>query len=421
LDRIDLFERLGLALAIGLLIGLERGWQERSEKDGSRTAGIRTYALIGLLGGVWAASFPILGAEPLAIAGLAFSAAFTLFQWREGVARNDFSVTSTVAGFIVFALGAFALLGDRAVAAAAGVTTMALLAARNNLHRFLRQLSWPELRSAIALLAMTFLLLPILPDRALDPFGTINPHELWLLIVLIGAVSFLGYAAVRVLGGGWGLPVSAAMGGIISSTAVTLNHARLAAQSSDAGLGLSLATCIAWIVSLVRMSLIAIAVNALLLGTLAIPIAAAVAVLGLAALLLYRRAQTGPAWADKTLFQNPLDLKFVFGFGVLLAVVIVATKLLSTTFGQAGVLALAGISGFFDVDPVTLSSAQSAGTSIPLATATYAILLAGAANLVTKMTVSMVVGGLRFGWKLVAAGTAAIAAGALSLFFMGVS
>jgi uncharacterized membrane protein (DUF4010 family) len=421
LDRIDLYQRLGLALAIGLLIGLERGWRERDQKDGSRTAGIRTYALIGLLGGVWAASFPILGPVPLAVAGLAFSAAFTLFQWREAIARNDFSVTSTVAGFIVFALGAFAVLGDRAAAAGAGVATMALLAARNNLHQFLRQLSWPELRSAIVLLAMTFLLLPVLPDRPLDPFNAINPHELWLLIVLIAAVSFSGYVAVRVFGEERGLLVSAAVGAIISSTTVTLNNARLAAKSPDAGPMLSVAILIAWMVSLARMTFIAITVNAMLLVPLAVPIAAAIAVLALAAFLFYRHAETGTARADKTLFQNPLDLKFVFGFGVLLAAVIAATKLLSTAFGQAGVLTLAGLSGFFDVDPVTLSTARLAGASIPLDTGARAILLAGAANMVTKIAVSVVIGGFGFGWKLMLAGTAAIASGALALFFAGIS
>jgi uncharacterized membrane protein (DUF4010 family) len=421
LDRIDLYQRLGLALAIGLLIGLERGWRERDERDGSRTAGIRTYALIGLLGGVWAASFPILGPVPLAVAGLAFSAAFTLFQWREGIARNDFSITSTVAGFIVFALGAFAVLGDRTAAAGAGVATMALLAARSNLHQFLRQLSWPELRSAIVLLAMTFLLLPVLPDRPLDPFNAINPHELWLLIVLIGAVSFSGYIAVRAFGEEPGLLVSAAVGAIISSTAVTLNNARLAAKSPDAHRMLSVATLIAWMVSLARMTFIAIVVNAMLLVPLAVPIAAALAVLALSALLFYRRAGNGAARADKTLFQNPLDLKFVFGFGVLLAAVIAATKLLSTAFGQAGVLTLAGLSGFFDVDPVTLSSAQLAGRSIPLDIGARAILLAGTANMVTKMAVSIVIGGFGFGWKLALAGTAAIASAALALFFAGVS
>jgi len=419
LDTVDLFSRLGLALAIGLLIGLERGWRERDEKDGSRTAGIRTFALIGLLGGIWGATLPVLGPVPLAAAGLAFSAAFTLFQWREGIARNDFSVTSTIAGFIVFALGAFAVLGDRTAAAGAGVATMALLASRKNLHEFLKRLSWPELRSAVVLLAMTFLLLPILPDRPLDPWSAINPHELWLMIVLIAAMSFAGYVGVRALGERRGLMVSAAVGAMISSTAVTLNNARLAAKSADANPALAVAIAIAWIVSLSRMTIIATLINPALVRPLAIPMVAAIAVLAVAAFLFHRQTKS-EARFDKALFQNPFDLPFVFGFGALLAGVIVATKLLGAAFGQVGVLTVAGISGFVDVDPVTLSSARAAGVSMAVDAAAQAILLAGAANMVTKMGTALLVGGFGFGWKLVLSGLFAMAAAASALAFVGV-
>ena len=187
MDTRDLFERLGLALAIGLLIGLERGWRERDMGSGKRAAGIRTFALIGLLGGLWGAMTPTLGPVPMAAASLAFAVAFTLFEWRESVAQDDYSVTTTIAGFIVFALGAFAVLGNRAAAGAAAVAVVALLAARNSLHQFLKKLSWLELRSVVVLLTMTFVLLPVLPDRPIDPWDAINPYELWLLVVLIGA------------------------------------------------------------------------------------------------------------------------------------------------------------------------------------------------------------------------------------------
>src|SRR5262245_64504470 len=105
MDTAELFQRLALAMAIGLLVGLERGWRERDAKSGSRTAGIRTFTLIGLLGGIWGAMTPSLGPVPLAAAALGFAIAFTLFEWREAVAKDDFSITSTIAGFIVFALG----------------------------------------------------------------------------------------------------------------------------------------------------------------------------------------------------------------------------------------------------------------------------------------------------------------------------
>jgi uncharacterized membrane protein (DUF4010 family) len=410
-EALDLFQRLGLALAIGLLIGLERGWREREQGEGTRTAGFRTFALIGLLGGVWGALTPVLGPAPLAAGGLAFAAAFILFEWREGVARNDFSVTSTVAGLLVFALGAYAVLGNRAAAAAAGVATVVLLAARKSLHRFLEHLTWPELRSAIVLLAMTFLLLPILPDRAIDPFDAVNPHALWLLTVLIGAISFFGYVAVRALGTNRGLMLSAAVGALISSTTVTLNHSRLAAQAHTDHPSLQVATVIAWIVSVARMTSLAIAVNAMLFVPLAVPALAAIAILGLAAVAIYRKSAHDKVTKAAT-FRNPLDLEFVLGFGALLAGITIATKAISNVFGSAGVLTLAGLSGFVDVDPITLSSARLAGTTLTLQDGVLAILLAGAANMVTKMTITLTVGGAKFGWRPALAGTLAIAAGA---------
>jgi len=124
------FSTFALALAIGLLVGIERGWQEREGAEGSRTAGIRTYALVGLLGGVWAALTPKFGALPLAVAAAAFAGAFTLFQYREVSAKEQFSVTGTVAGMLVFALGAYAVVGEMEIAGAAGAATVALLAAR---------------------------------------------------------------------------------------------------------------------------------------------------------------------------------------------------------------------------------------------------------------------------------------------------
>ena len=419
METVELYQRLALALAIGLLVGLERGWRERDLDDGTRTAGIRTFGLIGMLGGIWGAMAPVLGPIPLAAAGLSFAAAFILFEWREAVSRGTYSVTSTVAGFIVFALGAFAVLGNQAAAAGAGVATLIILAARANLHEFLRRMSWPELRSAIVLLAMTFLLLPILPDRALDPWDAVNLHELWLMVVLIGAISFAGYVALSVFGETQGLLVSAAAGAVVSSTTVTLVNARVARKSPGTGAP-AMAICIAWIVSLTRMTLIACVINPILIVPLAAPIGAAIAVLAGAALLFRTALADGQGNGAASMFENPLDLSFVLGFGALLAAVSVGAKLMSTLFGEAGVLGLAGISGFVDVDPITLSASRLAGVSLSVNAAAEAILLAATANMLTKTAVAVGIGGSRFGWKLVLAGLLALVSGAAAFVFLGV-
>ena len=239
MDLQELISRLAVALGIGLLIGLERGWRRRGATPGSRAAGIRTFALSGLLGGVIAALAQALpkqesgGVASLAIvlgvAFAAYSAVIALFARDENQAAGNFSATTAIAGMLTFALGAYALLGDMRIAAGAAVAATALLAAREELHGWVEQITWPELRSAVVLLAMTFIGLPILPDAPLGPFGGVNPREVWLIAIVLASVSFLGYAAVKYFGARRGLLLAAAAGGIASSTAVTIANARRAA------------------------------------------------------------------------------------------------------------------------------------------------------------------------------------------------
>jgi uncharacterized membrane protein (DUF4010 family) len=420
MNTIELFQRLGLALAIGLLIGIERGWREREEADGARTAGIRTYALIGLLGGIWAAMVPVLGAWPLAIAGLGFAATFAVFQWREGVARNDFSVTSTVAGFLTYALGVHAVLGnDMMVTSAAGIATIVLLAARQDLHDFLRRMTWQELRSAVILLTMTFLALPLLPNRTIDPWDTINPYDVWLLTILIAAVSYVGYIAVRV-GGSRNGPIYAAMAGaLVSSTAVTLNHARLAKGAApDARWPLASGIAAAWAVSLVRMTVVAAIIDRALLEPLWLPILAATSVLSAAAALFFSRARKQGEDLKLDL-KNPFELGTVLVFGLGLAVILLVAKVLENWLGNSGLLPLAAVAGFADVDPITVTAAKMVGSSITLAVAGTAILIAGATNIIAKMVVAIALGGGRFGTLLAATGLAALASGAAAWYFLG--
>jgi uncharacterized membrane protein (DUF4010 family) len=216
----ELFSRFAVALGIGLLIGLERGWRSREQAPGQRTAGIRTFGLTGLLGGTIGALAASVGglATPggAVLPGLgfaAFSAVFALFCRAENRAEGSFSVTTTVAGMTVFALAAYAMIGEIRAAAAAAVATAVLLAMRERLHEFLERISWPELRAALILLAMTFIGLPILPDEAIGPFGGINPREVWLIAIVLAGVSFLAYVALKQFGPKQGVLLGSATGG----------------------------------------------------------------------------------------------------------------------------------------------------------------------------------------------------------------
>lgn len=416
---LELFQRLGLALAIGFLIGVERGWREREGAAGSRVAGIRTFAIIGLLGGVWGALYPTVGGFALGLAAAGFAGGFTVFQWRESVVENNLSVTTLIAGLLVFALGVYAVLGNMAAAGAVGVATFALLAEREALHDFLKKVTWPELRAALVLLAMTFVLLPILPDRAIDPWGALNPYTLWLMTILIAAISYAGYVAMRMAGPRKGLLYAGAVGGLVSSTTVTLTYSQMARKAPDLARETATGIIVSWIVSLLRMTGLATIVAPVLFARLFVPIGAAVVVLAAIVLLLSRRAADGPD-APRLDLTNPFELGEVLRFGLLLAVILVAAKLLLSGFGQTGLLPLAAVTGLADVDPITLSVSRMLGASLTPAGAALAILVAGGSNIVAKTGVALVVGGPRHGLPMLVSAVLSIGAAAAMVLTFGV-
>jgi uncharacterized membrane protein (DUF4010 family) len=172
-DTFELVGRLAVALAVGLVIGIERGWTQRDEAEGERAAGLRTHALSGLLGGIWGAlalNNGQGGVIALALAFSAFTAALAVFRYREMVRNNTYGATTLVAAMLAFALGALAVVGNQKAAAAAGVATALLLALKAVSHAWVKRLTWEELRAGLILLAMTVILLPLLPDRELSPW-----------------------------------------------------------------------------------------------------------------------------------------------------------------------------------------------------------------------------------------------------------
>lgn len=196
----EAFQRLSLALAIGILVGIERGWQDREAAPGKRVAGIRTYGLSSFLGGFCGFLQPLTGPILPTAIFVFFCITVLLFSRMQAAQEEDYSATATIAALAVFALGFGAVVADMTVTAASAVAITALLAAREPLHGFLRRLTWLELRAALILLTMTIVILPILPNRPIDPWQTINPFELWMMTILVGAVSFAGYILIRLSG-----------------------------------------------------------------------------------------------------------------------------------------------------------------------------------------------------------------------------
>lgn len=419
MTELELAQRLGVAMAVGALVGAERHWRERGEDDGQRTAGLRTYTLVGMFGGIAGALELALrtgganGWPGLLLAGffVAFAAVFGFFQYREQQAENTYSVTSSIAAMVTFALGALAVLGDMRIAGAAGVVLVAILAAREALHRFVEALTFAELRSAIVLLAMTFVILPLVPDSPVGPFGGISPARIWTLAILLATISFVGYAAVKLLGERQGELVAGAIGGLLSSTATTISNARRATAGGDTDT-LVAGALAAGVVSYARTALLVFALAPALLPRVGAALAGGAIVLGVAALVFSRRDS---GQHEPHVSANPFDLIRVFQLAILLAAIAFAARAGSTWFGEAGVIVVSALAGLGDVDAPVITATGLVNGGLSAEAATIAMLVAVGTNTLAKAAYGLVLGSTRFGLVFAGASVAALAAGAACL------
>jgi uncharacterized membrane protein (DUF4010 family) len=418
-EVVERFQRLGVALAIGLLIGIERGWKERGGPEGARTAGVRTFSLIGLLGGVASLLAVELGGVVLALALLATAGGLTALEVVHARRMETSDATTLVAALLVFALGAFAGLGYFHAAAAAAVAAAIILAFKESLHGWLERITFEELRAGLALAAMTVIVLPVLPGAPIDPWGAVSLRAVWLLTVLIATVSFVGYAAIRIIGPERGPLVAGLAGGLVSSTATVLSFSRMAKRRRRGAPPLIAGAVIANAVMFARVGVLAGALRPDLAAPLAAGLAPAALVSAAAAVWLMRprRDEESPETngGDAVLaLKNPLAIGSALTFGVLLAAVSLAAAILEAWVGSEGIYALAAVSGLADVDAITLTMTQSTHTAAPAAA--LAVMIVVAVNTVTKAVMARVVGGPRVGIVMLVTSTIALVAGATGFF-----
>lgn len=412
----DIFPRLMVSLAIGLLIGLERGWKRRHESAGSRAAGLRTYGICGFLGGISAALALSLGAQVVfAAVFLGFALVFGWFQMQEMRRKKSVSATGAVTGLCVFALGGLAVAGDFRVAAAAGVALAVLLASREALHRLLKTLSWEELRSALILAVMTAIVLPLLPDRTIDPWNGFNPREVWFFTVFTGAISYAGYIATRIAGPARGFLVSALAGSLVSSTAVTVALAHTARSGAHAS-SLAGAAALAALVSVLRVAGIVLVIQASVFPVIAPAVVAGALALGLCGFFLLSGGGSGGEVSKSP--GNPFRLLSLLVFAAGFAAISTLSAALMPALGSSSILVTSGLSGAFDVDVAVLSALRLDGAVVGLAHIGHAVLAGLLANALARLSLAVVVGPRAF-WLPLAGATfvaLAVAAGAFLAF-----
>lgn len=411
----DLLQKLTASLAIGALIGVERGWKQRGEEPGSRAAGLRTYTLAGLLGGIAAILGSTLGATAFAAIMIAFSFVFGIFQWREMQAEASYSATSTVAGILTFALGALAGIGHLQEAAMATVAAACILAFKDGLHAWLRGLTWPEVRSAFLILAMTFIALPVLPSKPIDPWELIQLRELWFLTILIATLSFTGYIAVRLLGDRAGLAAGAAAGSVVSSTLTVTELAGRVRRGEVAAADAAAAASVSTLVMLIRAGLLLGALAPHIFAEILPALAAPAGIAGLIALYLLGSRTRPPDHPLLPGLRSPLDLGSVVRFALLIGGLNISVALATRWAGDLAVLPVAAVSGLADIDAIILNVTRL--TDTPADLAARAILVAMLANMVSKSVLSFLAGNRAFG-SLYTASTLAAALTGVSVWLL---
>lgn len=365
MESAGVFQSLGLSLGLGLLVGLQRQW------SGSQIAGVRTFAIVTLAGTLAAllATAPglgssagawIIGTGLVAIAALVIVANLIMAGSAE---TRDPGMTTEIAIVLMYLLGAYAAIGPASVVAAIGAGVAVLLQAKSRLHDFAGRLSAEDQRAIILFAAITFVVLPVLPDRVLwqESLGELavwNPRRIWLMVVLITGMSLAGYVAYKVAGARLGLILTGLLGGLISSTATTVAMAKRARESEHEGApraALAVIT-LAGTVLYARLMLIIWIAAPGFLRTAAPPLAILLGVSAAMAIVLLVSQRGDGEHLDEP--GNPTQLKAALTFAGLYAIILFAVALARREFGQAGLYVVAGLSGLTDTDAITLSSAQ---------------------------------------------------------------
>ncbi|MAO59871.1 MAG: hypothetical protein CL549_06815 [Alcanivorax sp.] len=404
---------LGLALVLGLLVGIQRGWRDRDQTAGQRVAGVRTHALVGLLGGVCAVLVPSIGAPILPVAFVTLALIATLATGLRAYRVSDYSITGLVGLLLTFLVGVLVILESTAVAAAVAVITTIVLDNKKEAHDLLRRLEERELDAALKLLLISVVILPMLPNQGYGPGGMINPYEIWWMVVLIASISFLGYFAVKVGGTRRGLLFTSVFAGLSSSTALTLHFARLSRRSPALSPLLAAGILLACGTMFPRILIYCLLINRELLPTLAVPILTMAGVLYASALIITLRHRGDISLEQPALTQNPLELKSALFFGLLLLAILFLGALLQEWLGDAGIYLLAASSGVADVDAITLSLTRLSRQGLALPTAVTAIVLATVVNNLVKTGMAVFIGGWRLGRSILLPMAVALGGGLL--------
>ncbi|HHF3019942.1 TPA: MgtC/SapB family protein [Vibrio diabolicus] len=389
-----------IALLLGAIVGTQRGWVMRNSVEGSRVAGIRTFSLVGLLGGLVGILANIY--TPLLI-GFALIAlviltciAFVIQQKKSG----DVSITGVVSIMVVFVLGNLTVSGEAVLAAAAAVITAVVLDNKRELHQALQKLQEYELDAALRLLLISIVMLPLLPNQSYGPWNALNPYEIWWMVVLIASISFVGYFAIKIGGAKRGILFTSVFAGLSSSTALTLQFSHLSREQASISPLLASGILLSCGTMFPRLLIVLSVINPQLVKLLWPIVMAMMVALYIPAWWIWRRSEVEQI-EQSNKQTNPLALQSALFFGLVLAVIMLLAHALSDWFGNAGVLILSALSGITDVDAISLTLGRQSTQTLSVTTAALGILIAASVNTIVKMGMVIAIGDKKL-WRRIA-------------------
>lgn len=407
-----LAEAAGVMVAIlgGAAVGVERQHSGHATGPDARLGGIRTFTLLGVVAGMagWLTRQDHALPAALIIAG----AVALIVTGYVRASTRDIDGTTEVAALVVLGAGVLGGLGDLRLSAALTTLTVLLLIEKTRLHRLVDRIDETTLLAGARFAVMSVVVLPLLPEGPFGPAPGFRPRDLWMLVLLFSGMSFVGYFAHRMAGAA-GYPITGLLGGLVSSTSVTLTFARL--SKSHAGQAAPLATGVvaASTVLFVRVAVAVAILDASVLWPLATYLAPAFAA-GLIALALAWRSMRGSR-GSKSELKNPLQFRAALEMAALFQVVLFAVHFIRTRMGESGLLAGGFVLGLTDVDALTLSMTRSVATGTTIDAACRAILMGIIANSLMKAAIAVTIGDRRFAWQTAASLAAMAAAGAVML------
>lgn len=408
--------RFGFALVIGALIGLEREFYQQKE-EAPDFAGIRTFSLIALLGSVssfLADDFGITLAA-LALGGLIL---MTLVSYSGALVRSktETGITTEVAAILTFLFGVL-VMGDHAsVAIALAVITSLLLTFKGKLHGFIRNMSSDDIHVTLQFALVAAVILPLLPNRTIDPLGLLNPFQIWLMVVIVSGIGFSGYVLMKIFGPSQGTNLMGVLGGLASSTATTISFSSASREYPQMAQHYTRAVVLASTVMLPRVLFLILVIHPPLAFKVIIPFTLML-LTGLMFIFVRQKSKSPEAAAIHPEYKitNPLKLSTAIKFGLLFAFVLIVVEYSQRILGSSGVYLASFLTGLTDVDAITLSVTRLAkNAQLSSDVAGISVIIATLMNTVSKGAISYFSGSPELRKPVIRAFTLMVLVGAVS-------